>query len=101
MGIVKKYSAKIENRIVRLTYDTNTNIVRAVCKTPESASKYLAQMVIEGNIGTIDAIIYSKSLRNKVIYMIKGDSIANFLRDTSTETKPKGKKFTDFLSENK
>jgi len=101
MGIVKKYSAKMGNRIVRLTYDTNTNIVRAVCKTPEYASKYLAQMIIEGNIGTIDAIIYSKSLRNKVVYMIKGDSIKSFLRDTSAESKPKSKKFTDFLSENK
>ena len=99
MGIVKKYSAKVGNRIVRLTYNADTNIVRAICKTPEYASQYLSQMIVEGNIGSIDAIIYSKSLRSKIVFMIKGENVALFLRDNSTEEKTKGKKFSDFLSE--
>ena len=99
MAIVKKYSAKVGNRIVRLTYNADTSIVRAICKTPEYASSHLAQMIVEGNIGPIEAIIYSRSLRSKVVYMVKGENIALFLRDNSIEDKPKGKKFTDFLSE--
>lgn len=99
MAIVKKFSGKVGNRIVRLRYDVDTCTVRAVCKTPEYASQYLAKMIVEGNIGSIDAIIYSKSNRSKIVHMIKGDSIASFLRDSIVEDKPKGKKFTDFLSD--
>lgn len=76
----KTFDGKHKNQQVRLTYHLEKKTVRIVCKTAQTASEYLRKLITDRHIGLVDAVIYSARKDSKVVALMRGHGLDNFLR---------------------
>jgi len=93
MGATKKFeSAKFLNHKVQVRCDVDRHIVRIICSKQEIASRYLARLIVEKKIGSVDTVIYSAAKNSRVVALLRGESLNRFLRAGQKHPLPKPKK---------
>jgi hypothetical protein len=82
----KTFDGKHKRQQVRLMYNLDKKSVRIVCKLPETGSEYIRKLITDRHLGLVDAVIYSARYDSKVVALMRGPGLDNFLR---LSTKPK------------
>jgi hypothetical protein len=82
---IKVFDTKISKRQVRLRYNAVKKSVRIVCKNSDDGAVHLRNLITNGNVGLIDAVIYSARHDSKIISLIRGATLDKFLRSGTKE----------------
>ena len=96
------FDGKHNNQQVRLRYNLEKASVRIICTDPENGSDYLRQLITGGHIGLIDSVLYSATRNSRVVALIRGNNLDQFLRSGTQPTPSKTikkKSFSQMASE--
>ena len=96
----KNFDGKYQNQQVRVTYNLEKKTVRVICRKPDTGSAYVRKLITAGHLDLVDAVIYSTRLDSKVVALMRGAGLDNFLRAglTKAERVPSRKSFREIIN---